>query len=121
MAYGAGVVAARQFAAAGQVDPRPYAVGSIQKTFERFPHLQGLLPAMGYSDAQCLELEDTINRTPCELVLVATPVDLAHLLRLNKPCLRVSYEIEERTQPGLGEILARFTQGFDAPRRRKTA
>ena len=65
---------------------------------------------MGYSDAQCHELEETINRTPCDLVLVATPVDLARLLRLNKPSLRVNYEIEERTRPGLGEILARFTE-----------
>ena len=121
MAYGAGVVAACQFEAAGQVDPRPYAVGSIQKTFERFPHLAGLLPAMGYSDAQCHDLEATINRTPCDLVLVATPVDLARLLRLNKPSLRVNYEIEERTRPGLGEILAKFTEGAEALRRRKIA
>ena len=121
MTYGAGVVAACQFEAAGQVDPRPYAVGSIQETFERFPHLKGLLPAMGYSDAQRHELEETINRTPCDLVLVATPVDLARLLRLNKPSLRVNYEIEERTRPGLGEILERFTEGQQPQRRLKTA
>jgi predicted GTPase len=96
-------------------------VGSIQETFERFPHLKGLLPAMGYSDAQRLELEETINRTPCDLVLVATPVDLARLLRLNKPSLRVNYEIEERTRPGLGEILERFTEGQQPQRRLKTA
>jgi predicted GTPase len=109
MPYGAGVVAARQLGAAGRVDPRPFAAGSIRETFERFPHLNALLPAMGYSEAQRKELEETINRTPCDLVLVATPVDLARLLRLNKPSLRVSYEIEERTRPGLGEILAEFT------------
>jgi len=110
MAYGAGVVAACQFEAAGQVDPRPYAVGSIAEVFQRFPHLKDLLPAMGYSDAQRHELEETINRTPCDLVLVATPVDLGRILHLNKPSLRVNYEIEERTQPGLGEILKRFTE-----------
>jgi predicted GTPase len=121
MAYGAGVVAARQFEAAAQVDPRPYAVGSIEETFHRFPHLSGLLPAMGYSEAQCHELQETINRTPCDLVLVATPVDLARLLRLNKPSLRVNYEVEERTRPGLHEFLANFTEGLEAQRRQKIA
>jgi len=109
MPYGAGVVAARQYGAAEQVDPRPFAVGSIQGTFECFPHLQKLLPAMGYSETQRRELEETINRADCDLVLVATPVDLARLLRLNKPSLRVGYEIEKRTQPGLTEILADFS------------
>jgi len=108
MLFGAGGVAARRYGAAGVVDPRPFAVGSIKNTFERFPQLRNLLPAMGYSEQQRHELEETINQTPCDLVLVATPVDLAHLLRLNKPSLRVEYEVEERTQPGLGEILERF-------------
>jgi len=120
MPYGAGVVAAREFGAAERVDPRPYAVGSLRETFARFPHLNGLLPAMGYSDAQRRELEETINRTPADLVLVATPVDLARLLRLNKPSLRVGYEIEDRTRPGLGEILAEFTAST-APRRTAVA
>jgi predicted GTPase len=109
MPYGAGVVAARQYGAAEQVDPRPFAVGSIRRTFERFPHLQRLPPAMGYSEKQRHELEETINRTDCDLVLVATPIDLAQLLRLNKPSLRVAYEIEQRTRPRLTEILAEFT------------
>jgi len=108
MLFGAGGVAARRYGAAGVVDPRPFAVGSIKNTFERFPQLRNLLPAMGYSEQQRHELEETINQTPCDLVLVATPVDLAHLLHLNKPSLRVEYEVEERTQPGLGEILERF-------------
>ena len=108
MTYGAGVVAARQFGAAERVDPRPYAVGSIRETFERFPHLDRLLPAMGYSETQCRELEETINRTPADLVLVATPVNLGRLLRLNKESLRVSYEIAERTRPTLREILSGF-------------
>lgn len=109
MPYGAGVVAARQYGAAERVDPRPYAVGSIRDTFDRFPHLERLLPAMGYSETQCRELEETINRTPADLVLVATPVNLGGLLRLNKPNLRVSYEIAERTRPTLREILSEFT------------
>ncbi|HEV2425690.1 MAG TPA: cyclic 2,3-diphosphoglycerate synthase [Terriglobia bacterium] len=108
MLFGAGGVAARRYGAAGVVDPRPFAVGSIKETFERFSHLRNLLPAMGYSETQRRELEETINQTPCDLVLIATPVDLAHLLHLNKPSLRVEYEVEERTQPGLGEILERF-------------
>ena len=113
MAYGAGVVAARQCGAAELVDPRPYAVGSIRSTYERFPHLTNLLPAMGYSPAQRHELEETIQRTPCDLVLVATPIDLAQAIRLDKPSLRVSYEVEELTTPGLCEILARFPQKLE--------
>lgn len=115
MSFGAGAVAARRYGAAGQVDPRPYAVGSIKTTFERFRHLKSLLPAMGYSEEQRRELEQTINRTPCDLVLVATPVDLASLLHLNKPSQRVEYEIEERTRPGLREIVERFTALHRAP------
>ncbi|HXE76416.1 MAG TPA: cyclic 2,3-diphosphoglycerate synthase [Candidatus Xenobia bacterium] len=109
MAYGAGLVAAHEYGAAECVDPRPFAVGSIRDTFAQFPHLQRLLPAMGYSETQRQELEETINRTPCDLVLVATPVDLGRLLRLDKPSLRVRYEIEERTRPTLHEILEGFT------------
>ena len=110
MPYGAGVVAARQCGAAELVDPRPYAVGSIRGTYERYPHLTSLLPAMGYSDMQRHELEETINRVPCDLVLVATPIDLGHLIKLNKPSLRVTYEVEDLTHPGVAEILARFTR-----------
>ncbi len=121
MSYGAGVVAARQFGAAEQVDPRPFAVGSVRGVFERFPHLQRLLPAMGYSETQRRELEETINQTDCDLVLVATPIDLARLLRLNKPSLRVGYEIEQHTRPGLGEILGDFSGRHLAPARIKIA
>lgn len=109
MAYGAGVVAARQCEAAELVDPRPYAVGSIRGTYDRYRHLTSLLPAMGYGAIQRHELEETINRVPCDLVLVATPVDLASILKLNKPSVRVSYEAEELTRPGLVEILTEFT------------
>jgi predicted GTPase len=108
MSYGAGVVAARAFGAKELVDPRPYAVGSIRSTFEKFPQLTSLLPAMGYSTMQRHELEETIHRVPCDLVLVATPIDLARVIHLSKPYLRVSYEVEELTRPGLAGLIAEF-------------
>jgi predicted GTPase len=110
MPYGAGVVAARQCGAAELVDPRPYAVGSIRWTYEHYPHLTSLLPAMGYSAMQRHELEETINRVDCDLVLVATPIDLGHLVKMNKPSLRVTYEVEDVMHPGLGELLAQFAR-----------
>jgi predicted GTPase len=110
MAYGAGVVAARQCGAAELVDPRPYAMGSIRGTYERYPHMTILLPAMGYSAIQRHELEETIRRTPCDLVLIATPIDLTRVIRLDKPSLRVTYEVEELSKPGLAETLANFTR-----------
>jgi predicted GTPase len=108
MPYGAGVVAARQCGAAELVDPRPYAVGSIRGTYERYTHLTSLLPAMGYSSMQRHELEETIGRTPCDLVVIATPIDLTQVIRIDKPNLRVTYEVEEITKPGLAELLVRF-------------
>ena len=110
MPYGAGVVAANRFGAAKVVDPRPFAVGSIQKTFEKFPHLGKVLPAMGYSEIQRHELEETIRRVPCDLVLVATPIDLAKAIRLEKPSVRVRYEVEEIGKPALTELLEQFTE-----------
>ena len=110
MPYGAGVVAAREFGAAELLDPRPYSVGSIQETFSRFRQLTNLLPAMGYSAMQRHELEETINRVPCDLVLVATPIDLARVIKLNKPYVRVTYTVEELTRPGLAEKVAEFAR-----------
>lgn len=109
MPYGAGVVAARHFGALELIDPRPFAQGSIRGTFEKFTHLSDLLPAMGYSDTQRHELEETINKVPCDLVLIATPIDLARVIKIDKPTLRVSYEIEEQSKPGMREILAEFS------------
>jgi len=108
MPYGAGVVAARQCGAAELVDPRPYAVGSIRGTYERYTHLTRLLPAMGYSAIQRHELEETIRRTPCDMVLIATPIDLARVIRLDLPNLRVTYEVQELTTPRLSDLLAKF-------------
>jgi predicted GTPase len=110
MSYGAGVVAARSCGAGELVDPRPYAVGSIRGTFDRYRHLSTLLPAMGYSALQRHELQETIERTPCDLVLVATPIDLSRVIQLDKPSLRVTYEVEELTTPGLVETLAHFSE-----------
>jgi len=113
MPYGAGVVAARQCGAAELVDARPYAVGSIRGTYERYRHLTNLLPAMGYSVIQRHELEETIRHTPCDLVLIATPIDLARVIKIDRPNLRVTYEVEELTKPGLAELLAKFTRDHE--------
>jgi len=107
MAYGAGVTAARRFGAAELVDPRPYAVRSIAETFRKYPHIGPLLPAMGYGEEQIRDLEETINATPCDLVLAATPVDIRRLLKVRYPVDRVRYELQVIGQPTLEEILAR--------------
>ena len=106
MAYGAGVVAARRFGAAEIVDPRPYAVGSILDTYEKYPTTGAVLPAMGYGNEQMDELEQTINNTPCDLVIVATPIDLSRMMEINRPSQRVRYELQEIGQPDLAEVLA---------------
>ena len=105
MAYGAGVVAARRFGAAELVDPRPYAVRSIAATFEKYPHTGPLLPAMGYGEQQIQDLEETINEAECDLVLVATPIDLRRLVNVRHPVDRVRYELQVIGQPTLEEIL----------------
>ncbi len=105
MAYGAGVVAAHKFGAAELVDPRPYAVRSIADTFEKYEHLEMILPAMGYGDEQIRDLEETIDRAECDLVLSATPIDLRRVLKVNKPMDRVRYELQVIGQPTLRDIL----------------
>jgi predicted GTPase len=110
MAFGAGMVAARMFGASEVVDPRPYAIGSIAETFQRFKHLGAVLPAMGYSQQQQKELQDTIARTPCDLVLVATPVNLEHILQISHPSLRVYYDVEETSTLTLTNVLEEFAR-----------
>ncbi len=105
MAYGAGVVAARRFGAAEIVDPRPYAVGSIAKTYATYPNTGPVLPAMGYSQTQIAELEATIRATPCDLVIAATPIDLRRLINVDKPVDRVRYELQEIGRPTLEDVL----------------
>ena len=107
MRYGAGHVAARQLGAAEIVDPRPYAQGSIKSTFEKYNHLTDILPAMGYSDQQLAELQATIDATPCDLVLVATPIDLGRILKINKPASRVLYELDELDRSLLPDAIAK--------------
>jgi predicted GTPase len=109
MAYGAGWVAARRFGAAEIVDPRPYAVGTIARTYAKYPTTGDVLPAMGYGEEQVRELEQTINNAAADLVLIGTPIDLGRILDLNKPSQRIRYELQEIGQPTLSEILeARF-------------
>jgi len=105
MAYGAGVVAARRFGAAEIIDPRPYAVGSIVETYEKYPTTGPVLPAMGYSPEQVRELEETINNTPSDLVIIATPIDLRRVVEIHRPTDRVRYELQEIGRPTLYDVL----------------
>ncbi len=108
MRYGAAWLAAKQYGAASVVDPRPHAVGTIKEVFERYPHLEEVLPAMGYGEDQLKELEATINACECDLVLSGTPVDLGRLIRVNQPLVRVRYELQEMGRPTLDEIVDAF-------------
>ncbi|NIN63759.1 MAG: GTPase [Anaerolineae bacterium] len=105
MAYGAGTVAAKRLGAAEIVDPRPYAVGSVLDTFTKYPTIGSVLPAMGYTQEQIKELEKTISATPCELVIIATPINLRRVVSIDKPCQRVRYELQEIGQPTLADVL----------------
>ena len=106
MKYGAAYVAAERFGAAEMIDPRPYLAGSLKDTFEKYPGIGTLLPAMGYGDEQVGDLEATINNTPCDVVVSGTPIDLTKLVDVNKPVIRVRYELETRGKPGLKDVLA---------------
>jgi len=108
MAYGAGWVAAQKYGAAEIVDPRPWAVGSIADTYARYPTTGAVLPAMGYGEEQVGELAETIDKTEADLVVIATPIDLRHLIQFEKPTLRVRYELQEIGRPTLADVLARL-------------
>ncbi len=105
MPYGAGTIAARRHGAE-LVDPRPYAVGSIAETFRKYPHIGPLLPAMGYGSSQVGELAETIAKTPADVVVIGTPIDLRRVIELSKPAVRVRYELEETGSPTLADVLA---------------
>ena len=105
MTYGAAVLAARANGAAELVDPRPCAVGSIRQTFEAYPHMGPLLPAMGYGNGQITELRETIERSDADVVLIGTPIDLRRLIDFEKPALRVTYRLEEIGEPTLVDVL----------------
>ncbi|MBW1827740.1 MAG: GTPase [Deltaproteobacteria bacterium] len=108
MKIGAGVVAAEKFGAAGLVDPRPYTVGRLTETFEKYPEIGTLLPAMGYGEVQLKDMETTINNTECDAVVVATPIDLNRILKIDKPNTRVFYDLQEIGSPNFEEVLADF-------------
>jgi predicted GTPase len=109
MAYGAGYLAARR-AGAEIIDPRPYAVGTLSEVLEHYPHLGPVLPAMGYGAEQLHDLEATINRAGTEVVVLGTPADLSRVLTLRAAIVRVGYEIEDRTEPTLRDILTRWVR-----------
>ncbi len=108
MKFGAGVIAARKYGASRIVDPRPYLSGTLKETFIKYPHLDSIVPAMGYSKQQIQDLEITLNKADCDLVLFATPIDLPKLVSINKPTLRVRYEYKDHGQPTLEETLKTF-------------
>lgn len=108
MTFGAGVIAAKNFGAKEIVDPRPYAVRSIAETYAKYPATGTLLPAMGYGEQQLKDLETTINHTPCDAVVIGTPIDLRRVIHIKKPSVRVQYTLEETTKPDLEDVLIKF-------------
>lgn len=108
MKYGAAVMAAQKFQAAEIIDPRPYATGKIDRTFERYPEIGQLLPAMGYGAEQVKDLEATIEKVDCDLVLIGTPIDLGRIINISKPSVRVMYELSEIGRPNLNDALKDF-------------
>lgn len=108
MGFGAGFVAAAKFGAGEIVDAKPFAVGSIKQTYEKYPHLNKVLPAMGYGDKQMKELEQTINSIDCDVVLSGTPIDITRVIKPNKPVIRVRYDLQEIGQPDLKTVLKKF-------------
>jgi predicted GTPase len=108
MKYGAGIVAAEKYGAAEIIDPRPFAVGSIKATFQKYSHLDRVLPAMGYGKKQIEELAQTIDKSQCDLVVSGTPIDLGKLIETNKKILNVAYDLEEIGSPNLNEILKNY-------------
>jgi len=110
MKIGAGVVAARKFGAAELVDPRPFTVGRLTETFEKYPEIGTLLPAMGYGEQQLKDLETTINNTDCDSVVIGTPIDLNRIIKIKKPNTRVYYDLQEIGNPNLEEVIDDFVK-----------
>ena len=108
MTYGAGFIAAKKYGASEIIDPRPYAVGSIINTYKKYTHLDKILPAMGYGVKQMKELEETINRSQVEVVVVGTPIDLTRVIKISKPHVRVTYELQEIGKPDLQDVIEEF-------------
>jgi len=112
MKIGAGTVAALKFGAAEMVDPRPFLVGKLKETFEIYPGIGALLPAMGYGEQQLKDLEATINKADCDSVIIGTPIDLSRILTINKPKTRVHYELQEIGWPNLEDLLTEFVEKY---------
>jgi len=112
MKIGAGIVAAKRFGASEIIDPRPFAVGKLAETFRQYPGIGTLLPAMGYGDQQMKDLSATIEKTDCDSVVIATPIDLQRVIKINKPCTRVEYSLQEIGKPDLDDVLDSFIKGI---------
>jgi len=110
MTYGAGVIAALRHGAAELVDPRPWVTGRIAETFQKYPEIGTLLPAMGYGAQQVADLERCIDAVECDAVVIGTPIDLSRVIKIRKPAVRVGYELQEIGRPDLPELLARFVK-----------
>jgi predicted GTPase len=110
MPYGAGTIIAQRLGASEIVDPKPYAVGSIKEAYKKYPHLGALLPALGYGEKQVAELKETIDHTPCDVVIIGTPIDLRRIMTINKPAVRVNYELKVLGPVSLEHILDEFLQ-----------
>ncbi|MBS4207089.1 cyclic 2,3-diphosphoglycerate synthase [Bacillus sp. FJAT-50079] len=108
MKLGAGIVAAERLGAKEIVDPRPFAVGTLTETFNKYQHIGNVLPAMGYGEQQLKDLEETINKTDCDVVIIGTPIDLTRVISINKPCTRVHYDLDEISDPNLADVLKDF-------------
>lgn len=108
MKIGAGTVAAERLGAAEIIDPKPYGVGSLIDTFNKYKHIENVLPAMGYGEEQLKDLEDTINAVDCDVVIIGTPMDLTRIININKPTTRVFYDLNEVTEPNLESVLEQF-------------
>ncbi len=108
MSYGAAVIAARQYGSSELVDPRPFAIGSIKETLNKYPGINNLLPAMGYSRKQIHELQETINQTDCDTVITGTPIDIGKIIKINKPIARAKYELKEISKPDLNNLITDF-------------
>jgi predicted GTPase len=112
MPYGAGTVAARDIGVKEIIDPRPFAVGSIKDTFNKYTHLKDVLPAMGYGQKQISELEQTINNTDADVVVSGTPIDITRVLKSSKPIVRVRYSVGEETYKEIEKIVTEFTRKY---------
>src|SRR5699024_11641332 len=113
MKIGAGIIAAERIGVKEIVNPEPYTVGSITDTFEKYPHIDTVLPAMGYGEQQLKDLEETINTADCDAVISGTPMDLTRIISINKPTTRVHYELDEVGDTNLEGVLNQFMEDYD--------